>query len=102
MLCGYFLSFGSFFRLKNLFVGNPVPLVVSVTVGNIIALCGTCFLSGPQMQMQRMFHKSRKVASVFYLGSVGVTVFLLLLPNFPLRGLLLFSLMIGQYAAITW
>mmetsp|Transcript_8802 Transcript_8802/g.21495 ORF Transcript_8802/g.21495 Transcript_8802/m.21495 type:complete len:210 (-) Transcript_8802:1653-2282(-) len=102
MLCGYLLSFGSFFRVKHLFMGNPVPLVVNVTVGNVIALCGTCFLSGPQIQVQRMFHKSRKLASVFYLGSLGVTAFLLLLPHFPLRGLLLFSLMIGQYVAITW
>ena len=102
MICGYFLSFGSFFRLKNLFMGNPVPLVVNVTVGNVIALCGTCFLSGPQMQLQRMFHKSRKIASVFYLGSLGATMILLLLPPFPLRGLLLFLLMIGQYVAITW
>mmetsp|Transcript_6977 Transcript_6977/g.14213 ORF Transcript_6977/g.14213 Transcript_6977/m.14213 type:complete len:216 (-) Transcript_6977:472-1119(-) len=102
MVCGYLLSFGSFFRMANLLKGNPVPLVVNVTVGNAIALCGTCFLSGPQMQLQRMFHSSRKLASVFYLGSLGVTMFLLLLRPFPLRGLLLFLLMIGQYAAITW
>jgi hypothetical protein len=102
MLCGYLLSFGSFMRLTHLFSGNPVPIVVNVTIGNIIALCGTCFLSGPQMQLQRMFHKSRKLASIFYLGSLGVTMFLLLVPHFPFRGLLLFLLMIGQYVAITW
>lgn len=102
MVCGYLLSFGSFMRMKHLFTGNPVPLVVNVTVGNIIALCGTCFLSGPQAQSQRMFHSSRKLASTFYLGSLGVTLFLLLLPHFPFRGLLLFLLMIGQYLAITW
>jgi len=102
MLCGYLLSFGSFLRLKHLFTGNPVPLVVNITVGNIIALCGTCFLSGPQTQMNRMFHESRKLASMFYLGSLGVTAFLLLLPHFPFRGFLLFFLMLGQYVAITW
>jgi len=102
ILCGYLLSFGSFLRLTHLFGGNPVPIVVNVTVGNILALSGTCFLSGPQLQLQRMFHKSRKLASIFYLGSLGVTLFLLLLPPFPLRGLLLFLLMIGQYAAVTW
>lgn len=102
MLCGYLLSFGSFMRMKNLLMGDPVPLVVNVTVGNIIALCGTCFLSGPQSQLQRMFHKSRKLASGFYLGSLGLTIFLLLLPRFPLRSFLLFLLMVGQYVAITW
>ena len=102
MLCGYLLSFGSFMRMKDLMMGNPIPLVVNVTVGNIIALCGTCFLSGPQSQAQRMFHKSRKLASVFYLGSLAVTIILLLLPHFLFRGLLLLLLMIGQYVAITW
>jgi len=102
MVCGYLLSFGSLMRLKDLISGNPVPIVVNVTVGNVIALCGTCFLSGPQSQAQRMFHKSRKLASIFYLGSLVVTVILLLLPHFILRGLLLLLLMIGQYVAITW
>jgi hypothetical protein len=102
MIIGYILSFGSFMRMKDLLVGNPVPLVVHVTVGNIIALCGTCFMTGPQSQLHRMFHKSRKVASIFYLGSLAATLFLLLLPHFLFRGLILFCLMIGQYIAITW
>ena len=102
MVCGYILSFGSFMRMKDLLIGNPVPLVVNVTIGNVIALCGTCFLAGAQSQARRMFHKSRKIASLMYLGSLAVTMFLLLLPHFFLRGLLLFLLMIGQYIAITW
>lgn len=102
MVCGYIMSVGSFMRLKDLVIGNPVPLVVNVTIGNVVALCGTCFLAGAQSQARRMFHKSRKVASIIYLGSLAVTIFLLLLPHFFLRGLLLFFLMIGQYVAITW
>jgi len=102
MLCGYLLSFGSFMRLKHLFTGNPVPIVVNVTMGNIITLCGTCFLTGPQSQLSKMFHKSRKLASAFYLGSLGVTLLLLMLPHFPTKNLMLFLLMLGQYVAITW
>lgn len=102
MICGYILSFGSFMRMKDLMVGNPVPLVVHVTIGNLLSLAGTLFLTGPQSQMKRMFHKSRKLASVFYLGSLVATLFLLLLPHFFLRGLILFFLMIGQYIAIFW
>ena len=102
MVCGYLLSFGSFLRLSQLFTGNPVPLVVHVTMGNIIALCGTCFLTGPSSQVSRMFAPSRSLASTYYLGSLAVTIFLLVLPRFIFRGLLLFLLMIGQYVAITW
>jgi len=102
MVCGYLLSFGSFMRMKDLMMGNPVPIVVNVTVGNVIALCGTCFLTEPRSQFNRMFHKSRKTASIFYLSSLVVTMVLLLFPHFVFRGLLLLLLMIGQYVAITW
>jgi hypothetical protein len=102
MVCGYLLSFGSFIRMRDLLGGNPVPLVVNVTVGNIIALCGTCFLTGPQQQLRRMFHETRKVASVAYLGSLVLTLFLVILPHFRGKGFLLFVLLIFQYVAITW
>lgn len=102
MICGYLLGFGSFMRMKELFVGNPVPLVVNVTVGNILALMGTCFLSGPQSQIRRMFHVTRKIASVMYLGCISFTLLLLLLPRFPTKGLMLLILLVAQYAAITW
>jgi Got1/Sft2-like family len=102
MVCGYLLGFGSFIRMTQMIKGNPVPLVVHITLGNILTLCGTCFLTGPQQQARRMFHESRKVASVMYLGGMGLTLFLLFMPPFPTRGFCLVLLLIGQYAAITW
>eukprot|EP00934_Nitzschia_sp_Nitz4_P004790 Nitzschia sp. Nitz4//scaffold91_size79674//30146//30781//NITZ4_005364-RA/size79674-processed-gene-0.92-mRNA-1//1//CDS//3329560091//4780//frame0 len=102
MVCGYILGFGSLLRMQQLLFGNPTPLVVNVTVGNILALCGTCFLSGPQQQYHRMFHKSRKWASVCYLGAMAASLLLVLLPAFPTRGFWLCILLIGQYTACTW
>jgi hypothetical protein len=102
MVCGYLLGFGSFIRLAQMIKGNPVPLVVHITLGNILTLCGTCFLTGPQQQARRMFHQSRKVASIMYLGGIGLTLILLAMPPFTTRGFLLVLLLIGQYAAITW
>jgi hypothetical protein len=96
------LSFGSFIRMRDLLGGNPAPLVINVTFGNIIALCGTCFLTGPRQQVRRMFHESRKLASACYLGSLVLTLVLLILPKFGGKGLLLFILLIFQYVAITW
>jgi hypothetical protein len=102
MICGYLLGLGSFMRMKDLLVGNPIPLVVNVTLGNIIALCGTCFLTGPQEQLRRMFHETRRIASVAYLGCLAVTLLLLILPHYRGKGFMLFLLMIFQYVAITW
>ena len=102
MICGYLLSLGSFVRMKDLLTGNPTPLVINITLGNILSLSGTCFLSGPTSQMQRMFHKSRKMASLVYLGTLGITMLLIMLPRHTGKGLLLFLLLLAQYAAITW
>jgi len=102
MICGYLLSVGSLMRMKDLMVGNPVPLVSTVTFGNIISLCGTFFLAGPKSQVRRMFHASRRNASFMYLGSLAITFVLLLMPRFIGRGLFLFVLLLGQYASISW
>lgn len=102
MICGYLMSLGSFVRMKDLLTGNPTPLVINVTLGNILSLSGTCFLSGPASQLQRMFHKSRKMASIVYLGTLAITMFLIMTPKHRGKGLLLFLLLLAQYAAITW
>lgn len=96
------LSLGSLMRMKDLMVGNPVPLVSTVTFGNILSLCGTFFFAGPRSQVRRMFHSSRQNASIMYLGSLAVTFLMLLMPRFPGRGFILFALLISQYASITW
>ena len=103
MICGYLLGFGSFMRMKSLLGGNPVPLVMNVTIGNILALCGTCFLTGPTQQFQRMWHPTRKLASGMYLGSLAFTLFLLVvMGKFRGKGFLLFLTLCFQYVAITW
>ena len=102
MICGYLLSFGSFLRMKDLVGGNPVPLVINVTMGNVLALCGSFFLTGPTQQFKRMWHETRRIATVMYLGSLSLTFILLLTPHYRGKGLLLFLLMCFQYVAITW
>ena len=102
MVCGYLMGFGSFIRLTQMIKGNPVPLVVHITLGNILTLCGTCFMTGPEQQARRMFHKSRKIASLMYLGGMALTLLLLMMPRFVTKGFWLILLAVGQYAAITW
>jgi len=102
MILGYLLSFGSFFRFKDLMLGDPLPFVLHTTVGNIIALTGSCFLTGPKSQWNKMMHETRKVATVAYLGSLGMTLLVAFLPMFLFKGLLLLGLLLIQYVAITW
>jgi hypothetical protein len=102
MVAGYLLSLGSFWRLKDLLVHHdPLPFVMNATIGNIIALGGSFFMSGPKYQAQRMFHKKRKTATIVYLSSLAAVLVVAVLPV-PAKGLLLLILMGLQYVAILW
>ena len=102
MVCGYLLSMGSIFRIKDLLFGNPIPLVVNSTIGNFIALLGSCFLSGPTNQMNRMFTSKRKVATLMYLSSLLATIIVICIPLPGPKGLVLLVLLLSQYVSITW
>ena len=93
---------GSFWRLGSLIKGDPYPFVLNATIGNIISLSGSCFLSGPEAQMSRMFHESRKVATIAYLGSLLVTLFVAFVDPPGPKGFILLLCMLCQYVAITW
>mmetsp|Transcript_6975 Transcript_6975/g.10667 ORF Transcript_6975/g.10667 Transcript_6975/m.10667 type:complete len:259 (-) Transcript_6975:78-854(-) len=103
MVAGYLLSLGSLLRFAKLVTGNPVPFVVNSTAGNLIALCGSCFLSGPTAQAKKMFGDGRKTATIMLVVSLFLTVCVLLVGDkLPLRGLILLVLILSQYASITW
>ena len=102
MILGYLLSFGAFFRFKDLMMGNPIPFVVHTTVGNIIALTGSCFLRGPHRQWHAMMQDTRKVATMAYIGSLVLTLIVAFVPPFFGQALMLLILLVIQYAAIAW
>ena len=79
-----------------------VPYVVNATIGNIIALCGSCFLSGPKQQSRKMFHKTRRLATFTYLGSMVLTLIVALVPFPGNKAPVLLFLMFCQYVSITW
>lgn len=101
MVAGYLLSLGSFFRLKDLVTGNPLPYVLNATVGNMIALAGSFFLSGPVTQSRRMWHEKRRKATVLYIGSLVLTLLVAFTPV-PGKAFWLLILMVVQYVSILW
>ena len=81
----------------------PVPFVTIATLGNVISLCGSCFLMGPTSQSKKMFHPSRRIATILYLSSLILTlVVAFALLGWKGQSLLLVVLMICQYVAIAW
>ena len=100
MVVGYLLSFGSVFRINALLHGNPLPYILTATMGNIVALAGSCFLSGPRAQMKTMFHKRRKLASCGYLGSLVLTLAFAFRTGMTGQKQIMMFLMACQYLSI--
>lgn len=103
MAIGYTLSLGGFFRLTEAMMGNPGPFVINSTIGNVISLCGSCFLTGPTNQAKKMFHESRRIATSLYLGSLALTLLVAFAAEGVTgQGIVLVVLMLIQYVAIAW
>ena len=100
MAVGYLLSFGSVFRINALLKGNPIPFVLTATLGNIVALCGSCFLSGPRAQTKTMFHKRRRLASCGYLASLFLTIVFAFKTGMTRQKQIMIALMAFQYMSI--
>ena len=85
---------------KNLGKG---PFVFVSTLGNIVSLSGACFLSGPRAQARKMFHETRRIASMVYLSSMVVTlVVAFVCTGFRGQAPVMILLMLVEYAAVTW
>jgi len=103
MTLGFLLTFGSFMRFSKLLQGDPIPFVTTFTMGNIIALCGTCFMSGPKSQLKRMFKKTRRVASILYMLSItGTLTVALALKDWQFQTPTLLFCIVIQYTSLIW
>lgn len=103
MIFGYALSFGAFFRFTKLLEGNVAPFIVIWTLGNVISLCGSCFLFGPKSQCDQMFHDTRRIAAFVYLASMLLTILLAAFFHESHVGtFFLLVMMIVQLLAVAW
>mmetsp|Transcript_33512 Transcript_33512/g.47588 ORF Transcript_33512/g.47588 Transcript_33512/m.47588 type:complete len:127 (+) Transcript_33512:135-515(+) len=84
--------------------GRAVPFVLNATVGNMIALGGSCFFTGPKSQLNNMFQETRRIASIAYLISMVFTLVIAFvpMPSIIPKGLILLILLLIQYVAIAW
>lgn len=103
MVLGFLISMGSTMRIISLIEGNPVPFATMYSTGNIISICATCFLYGPWTQAKKMFAPTRAIATLIYLGFMGLTLFLAFYGgHISYRTLLLVLCIISQFLALCW
>ena len=100
---GYFVTFGSFKHFIGLMEGNPVPFVLTYSLGNLCSLLASLFLVEPHRQLANMFDETRKVTTIVFLASL-VLVLVLCFVNMEniLKLTLLVTLVLVQFFASLW
>jgi len=82
-----------------LFVGKLSEFTVMTSLGSIISIGGTFFLSGPLNQLKKMFEPSRLIATLVYLLMIALTLIAGLVLRNPVLALIF---IFGQYVAMAW
>lgn len=89
----------SFLGSPFMFVGKFTEFAVLMSLGAVISIVGTFFLSGPINQIKKMFEPTRLIATLAYVAMIILT----LVSGLVLRNpILAIACIVGQYAAMGW
>ena len=83
----------------QLLLGDPSPFAWKYSVGNVLGLASSGFLSGFQAQLEAMWSPVRLGATAAYLSSIAATVICALVLHNALLTLLAMCI---QFAAVLW
>ena len=78
---------------------NPEKFATLYTLGNVIALCSTCFMWGPFSQIKKMFKETRRIATSVYLIMIIVTFVVAF--EYPEAWAIILCLIV-QFLAMLW
>jgi len=81
VVIGYLISLTSFIRIKDCVKGDCAGFAIFYTLGNIIAVIGSFFLSGPCSQLKAMFEDGRLCASITFIFFLITTVVIAVVPG---------------------
>ena len=96
---GLLISSSAVMSLTSLLLGNPMPLAIKFSLGNVLSIAAVGFLVGPRSLGMTLLARERRLASLLYLGSLCITFVSILV--WHSRILTLVSLCI-QLAAVLW
>mmetsp|Transcript_47375 Transcript_47375/g.157922 ORF Transcript_47375/g.157922 Transcript_47375/m.157922 type:complete len:249 (-) Transcript_47375:54-800(-) len=99
LVIGYALTITSLFSYTALIHGNPAPFALRYSLGNLLAICSTAFLMGPQAQIKSMLEPQRFYATTVYLGAIVATLVSALVLRMPS---LVVCCICVQFLAMLW
>ncbi|GAB5359939.1 hypothetical protein AAMO2058_000585200 [Amorphochlora amoebiformis] len=89
----------AFSYISGFYIVRPKKFAFIYTLGNLLSLSSTMFLTGPISQFKRMFHTDRAIASIIYLCSMLLTLVVALRTG---KMILVFPLIFIQWLALFW
>eukprot|EP01129_Flabellula_baltica_P017730 TRINITY_DN993_c0_g1_i1.p1 TRINITY_DN993_c0_g1~~TRINITY_DN993_c0_g1_i1.p1 ORF type:complete len:184 (+),score=24.96 TRINITY_DN993_c0_g1_i1:62-553(+) len=87
--------------LSTIFFLQPALFGIFYTLGNVLALFSTAFLYGPMEQLKAMFKPTRIIATIIYIGSLVMTLVVVLVFQ-PASNIWVLLCIVIQYIAFTW
>ncbi len=105
--CGCFIT-GSIISLLSSFSlakGDIPSFALLYTLGNVISICSTGVVWGPKSQCNKMFHKTRAIATSMYLLCIITTVVFSTIDlglKTPIKVGICIFLIVLQFFALCW
>jgi len=99
---GQFLQFLSVSSLPLVLVGHPGRFARCYSLGNVMMVAGSFFLSGPKAQCRKIKAKNRALSFIVFLTTMLLTTCAVFSSSLPLRGLTVLLLVAAQWCAQVW
>lgn len=99
---GQFLQFLSFGAAAGVLLGHPGRFARYYSLGNLMMVSGSFFLSGPQAQWRKMGAKDRAKTSITFVSMMILTLITVHAKPFMGRALLILLLVVVQWCAQVW
>jgi len=80
-------------------MGKFAEFAIMTSLGAILSLIGTFFLSGPLNQLKKMFEPTRLIATIVYLTSIVFAILAGLVLKNPVLAIICVAV---EYAAMIW
>mmetsp|Transcript_54347 Transcript_54347/g.174254 ORF Transcript_54347/g.174254 Transcript_54347/m.174254 type:complete len:259 (-) Transcript_54347:42-818(-) len=101
-LLGQLVQFLSFGAATGIFLGHPGRFAFLYTLGNMVMLAASFFLSGPQAQCRKVRAKGRASTSFVYFTTMILTLAAVFSHPFFGRALVILVLVVVQWLSLVW
>uniref|UniRef100_A0A7S0B7B1 Vesicle transport protein n=1 Tax=Pyrodinium bahamense TaxID=73915 RepID=A0A7S0B7B1_9DINO len=101
-LLGQLMQFCSFGAATGILLGRPGRFACLYTLGNLVMMAASFFLSGPKAQCRKIKAKDRALTSFVYFSTMFLTLAAVFAGPFFCRALVILALVVVQWLSLVW